>query len=69
MLPRLKAGAYAPASALRFSGRRAKPMAIPGLELNRMRNIPGLPLAEPSSDSLGRLNGQYNSPALCCLRR
>ena len=33
-------------------------MAIPGLELNRMRSIPGLPLADPSLDSLGRLNGQ-----------
>jgi hypothetical protein len=53
MLPRLKAGASALPSALRFSGRRAKPMAIPGLELNRMRNIP-LPCGQAPIAAMAR---------------
>jgi hypothetical protein len=36
------------------------------LELNGMRNIQGLAVADPSLDPLGRLNGRC--PVLCCAR-
>jgi hypothetical protein len=62
VLPRLKAGASAFASRAEICSPgtecRTFALAIPGRELTDMRNILGLPLADPSSDSLGRLNGQ-----------
>src|SRR5215467_14782713 len=63
MLPSVKGGASAPASTRRFAAFRSMPTAV-SRELGAMADplLHRLPLADPSSDSLGRLNGQY--PAL-----